>query len=131
MDGQMKDTKMLHIKLYIEGLAGGQTDWAAVNMVGYDEAFFMVQLSQLCVTTGKTIALTIYIFLANCYLCFLIWSRFVIAFLPRSKHLVISWLQSLSTVILEPKKIKSVTVSNFSPFIYHKVMGLDAMILVF
>ena len=65
MDGQMKDTKMLHIKLYIEGLAGGQTDWAAVNMVGYDEAFFMVQLSQLCVTTGKTIALTRQIFLEN------------------------------------------------------------------
>ena len=58
-------------------------------------------------------------------------SRFVIAFLPRSKHLIISWLQSPSAVILEPKKIKSVTVSNFSPSIYHLVMGLDAMIFVF
>ena len=55
-------------------------------------------------------------------------SRFVIAFLPRSKHLLISWLQSLSTVILEPKKIKSVTVS---PSICHELMGMDAMILVF
>jgi len=57
-------------------------------------------------------------------------SRFVIAFLPRSKHLLISWLQSPSAVILEPKKIKSVTVSNFSPSICHLVMGLDAMIFV-
>ena len=53
--------------------------------------------------------------------------RFVIAFTPRSKHLLISWLQSLSTVILEPRKIKSVTVSNFPPSICHAVMGLDAM----
>ena len=58
-------------------------------------------------------------------------SRFVIAFLPRSKHLLISWLQSPSAVILEPKKIKSVTVSTVSLSICHEVMGLDAMILVF
>ena len=58
-------------------------------------------------------------------------SRFVIPFLPREKHLLISWLQSPSTVILEPKKIKSVTVSIFSPFICHEVIVLDAMILVF
>ena len=58
-------------------------------------------------------------------------SRFVIAFLPRSKHLLISWLQSLSTLILEPQKIKSVTVSLFPQSICHEVMGLDAMILVF
>ena len=57
-------------------------------------------------------------------------SRFVIAFLPRSKHLLISWLQSPSTVILEPKKIKSVTVSIVSPSICYEVMGLDAMIFV-
>ena len=57
-------------------------------------------------------------------------SRLVIAFLPRSKHPLISWLQSLSTVILEPKKIKSVTASTFSLSICHEVMGLDAMILV-
>ena len=58
-------------------------------------------------------------------------SRFVIAFLPRNKLLLISWLQSLSAVILEPKKIKSGIVSPFSPFICHEVMGPDAMILVF
>ena len=58
-------------------------------------------------------------------------SRLVIVFLPRRKHLLISWLLSLSTVILESKQIKSVTVSIFSPSIYHEVMGLDAMILVF
>ena len=58
-------------------------------------------------------------------------SSFVIPFLPRSKHLLVSWLQSPSTVILEPKKIKSVTVSIFFPFICHEVMGLDAMILGF
>ena len=58
-------------------------------------------------------------------------SRFVIAFLPRSRHLLISWLQSPSAVILEPKEIKSVTVSSVFPSIYHKVMGPEAMILVF
>ena len=58
-------------------------------------------------------------------------SRFVIAFLPKSKHLLISWLQSPSAVILEPKKRKSVTASTFSPSICHEVMGLDAKILVF
>ena len=58
-------------------------------------------------------------------------SRLVIAFLPRSKHLLISWLQSLSAAILEPPKIKSVTVSIFSPSICHEVMGPDATILVF
>ena len=64
-------------------------------------------------------------------LLFNILSRFVIAFLPRSKCILISWLQSSSAVILEPSKIKSVTVSIVSPSIYHEVMGLDAMILVF
>ena len=65
-------------------------------------------------------------------LCFVnILSRFVIGFLPRSKHLLISWLQSLSKVILEPKKLKSVTLSIVSPSIYHEVMGPDAKILVF
>ena len=58
-------------------------------------------------------------------------SRFVIAFLPRSKGLLISWLQSPSAVILQPKKIKSVTIFIVSPYIYHEVMGLDAMTLVF
>ena len=83
-------------------------------------------------TTGKTVALTRWTFVGKVMsLIFNMLSRFVIAFLPRSKHLLISWLQSPSAVILEPKKIKSVTVSTVSPSICHKVMGLDAMILVF
>jgi len=74
----------------------------------WHSAFLMVQLSHPCMTTGK-----------------------IIAFLPRSKCLLISWLQSPSAVILEPKKIKSLTVSFVSPYIYHELMGLDAMILAF
>ena len=95
-------------------------------------AFFMVQLSHPYMTTGKTIALTRWIFVSKVMsLLFNTVSRFVIAFLPRSKSLLISWLKSPSAVILEPKKIKSVTVSIVSPSICHEVMGLDAMILVF
>ena len=94
-------------------------------------AFFMVQLSHPCMTTGKTIALTIGAFVGKVTsLLFNMLSRFVIAFLPRSKHLLIYWL-SPSKVILEPKKIKSVTVSVVSPSICHEVMGPDAMIFVF
>ena len=89
-----------------------------------DSSFFMFQLSYLCMTTGKTNSKVM-------SLLFNTLSRFVISFLPRSKHLLILWLQSLSTVILEPKKIKSVTVSTFPPFISHEVMGLDAMIFIF
>ena len=77
-------------------------------------AFFMVELLHPCMTTGKTIALTIRIFVGNVMtLLFNTLSRLVIIFLPRSKHLLISWLQSPSTVILEPKKIKSATASTF------------------
>ena len=83
-------------------------------------------------TTGKTIALTIRTFVGKVVsLLFNILSRFVIAFLPRSKCLLIPWLQSPSVVILESKKIKSDTVSTVSPSISHDVMGPDAMILVF
>ena len=83
-------------------------------------------------TTGKAIALTIWTFVEKVMsLHFNMLSRFVIAFLPRSKHLLISWLPSQSAVILEPKKIKSVTVCIVSPSICHQVMVLDAMILVF
>ena len=83
-------------------------------------------------TTGKTIALTIGTFVGKVTsLLFNILFRFVIAFLLRSKDLLISWLQSSSAVTLEPKKIKSVTVSIVSPYICHEVMGLDAIILVF
>ena len=83
-------------------------------------------------TAGKTIALTRWIFVGKVMsLLFNMLSRFVIAFLLRSKCLLISWLQSPSAVILEPKKRKSVTVSIVSPCICHEVMGPDAMILVF
>ena len=82
-------------------------------------------------TTGKTITLTYGPLSTKQCLCFFITlSRFVIAFLSRSKRPLISWLQSLATVILEPRKIKSVTVSAFSPSICHEVMGLGAKILV-
>ena len=83
-------------------------------------------------TTGKIIVLTIHIFVSKVMsLLFNMPSTFVIAFLPRSKDLLISRLHSPSTVILEPNKIKSVAVSIVSPYICHKVMGPDVMILVF
>ena len=87
-------------------------------------AFFMVQLSHSYMTTGKTKALTRRTFVGKAmFLLFNMLSRFVIAFLPRSKHLLISWLQSPSAVILEPPKIKSLTVSTVSRSIFHEVMG--------
>ena len=83
-------------------------------------------------TAGKTIALTRWTFFGKVMsLLFNKLSRLVITFLPRSKRLLISWLQSPSSVLLEPKKIKSVTVSTVYPSIRHEVMGPDAMILVF
>ena len=83
-------------------------------------------------TTGKIKALTKWTFVGKVMsLLFHTLSRFVIDFLPKNKHLLISWLQSPSAVILEPKKIKFVTVSIVPPSICHEVMGLDAMILVF
>ena len=92
----------------------------------------MVQLAYLYMTTGKTISLTIWTIAGKVMsLLFNTLSRFVIAFLPRSKCLLISWLQPPSAVILEPRKIKFVTVSTLCPSIYHEVMGLDTMILVF
>ena len=93
-------------------------------------AFFIVQLSHPYMITGKTIALTRQTFVGK-VVSLLMLSSFVIVFLPRSKCLLISWLQSPSALILEPKKIKSVTVSIVSPSICHEVMGPDAMILVF
>ena len=95
-------------------------------------AFFMVQLSHPYMTTGKTIPLTRQTFVGKVMsLLFNMLSRLVTAFLPRSKRLLISWLQSPSTVILEPKKIKSLTVSIVSPSICHEVMGPDAIIFIF
>ena len=96
------------------------------------QLFFMVQLSHPYMSTGKNIALTIWTFVSKITsLVFNMLSRLVIAFLPRSKRLLISWLQSPSAEILESKKIKSVTVSIASPSICHEVMGPDAMIFVF
>ena len=98
----------------------------------WHSAFFIVQLSHPYMTTGKTIALTRWTFVGKVMsLLFNMLSRLVITFLPRSKHHLISWLQSPSSVILEPKKIKSVTVPIVSPSICHEVIGSDAMILVF
>ena len=100
-------------------------NWTELN-------FFMVQPSHPYMTTGKNIALTIRTFDGKVIsLLFNMLSRFVIAFLPRSKHLLISWLQSPSAVILEPKKIKSVTISIVSPSICHEVIVSDAMIFSF
>ena len=95
-------------------------------------AFFTVQLSHPYMTTGKTIALTIRTFVGKVMsLLFNMLSRLVITFLPRSKCLFISWLQSPSAVILEPRKIKSAMVSTVSPSICQEVVGPDALILVF
>ena len=93
-------------------------------------AFFTVQLSYPYMTTGKTIILTRWTFVGKVMsLLFNMLSRWVIAFLPRSKRLLISWLQSPSAVILEPQKIKSVTVSTVSPSICHEAMGTDGFTL--
>ena len=95
-------------------------------------AFFIVQLSHPYMTTGKTIALTRQVFVDKVMsLLFNMLSELVITFLPRSKCLLISWLQSPSVVILEPRKIKSANVSTVFSFICHEVMGSDAMIFVF
>ena len=95
----------------------------------WHSAFFRVQLSHPYMTTWKTIALTRWTFFGKViFPLFNILSRLVITFLPRSKHLLISWLQSPSAVILEPRKIKSATVSTVSPSIWHEVMGSDAIL---
>ena len=98
----------------------------------WHSAFLMVLLSHPYMTIGKTIALTRWTFVGKVTsLLFNTVSRFVITLPPRNKHLFISWLQSPSAVILEPKKIKSVTVSIVSPYICREVMGPDAMIFIF
>ena len=94
-------------------------------------AFFIVQISHPYMTTGKTIALTRQTFVNKVMsVLFNMLSRLLITFLPRSKCLLISWLQSPSAVILEPRRIKSATASTVSPSICHEMMGPDAMILV-
>ena len=129
------------------GLISFRIDWLDLSVQGtlksllqyhsskatilWQSAFFIVQLSYPYTTTGKTIALTIWTFVGKVMsLIFNMLSRLVIAFLPRSKHLLISWLPSKSAVILEAKKTKFTTVSVVLSTIYHEVMGLDAMILV-
>ena len=98
----------------------------------WHSAVFIAQLSHPYMTTGKTIALTRWIFVGRVmFLLFNMLSGLIISFLPWSKHLLISWLQSPSAVILEPPKIRSATVSTVSPSISHEVMGPDAMVLVF
>ena len=95
-------------------------------------AFFIVQLSHPYMTIGKTVVMTRWTFVGKVMsLLFNMLSRLVIAFLPRNKRLLISWLQSPSAVIFEPPKIKSVTVSIVSPSVCHEVMEPDTMILVF
>ena len=95
-------------------------------------AFFIVQLSHAYMTTGKTTALTRQIFVGKVMSpLFNMLSRLVITFLSKSKHLLISWLQSPSAVNLEPPILKSATVSTVYPSICHEVMGLAAMIFVF
>ena len=95
-------------------------------------AFFIVQLSHPYMTTRKTIALIRWTFVGKVmFLLFNILSGLVIALLPRGKPLLISWLQSPSAEILEPPQIKSLTVSIVSPSIWHEVMGMNSMILVF
>ena len=114
------------ISLQSKGLLQHHSSKASILL---HSAFFIVQLSHPYMTTGKTIALTRRTFVDKVMsLLFNILSRLVITFLPRSKRLLISWLQSPCAVILEPRKIKSATVS---PSICHEVMGPDAMILVF
>ena len=118
--------------LYVQGTLKSllQHHSSKASLLQYS-AFFMVQLSHPYMTSGKTIALTRWTFVGKVTsLLFNMLSRLVITFLPRSKCLLISWLQLLSAVILEPKKIKPVSASTFSPSICHEVMGPDAMILV-
>ena len=123
------------------GLVSFRIDWFDLVVQGplnsptvrkhqfFSSAFFVVQLLHPYMTTGKTIALIIWIFVSKVMSLLLnMLSRFVIAFLPRSKCLLICWLQSPSAVILEPKKVKSVTASTFLPSICHEMMGLDAII---
>ena len=117
----------------------GLTGWISLQSKGLISkasilqcpAFFIVQLSHSYMSTGKTIALTRWTYVGKVIsLLFNMLSRLIIAFLPRSNCLLISWLQSPSAVILEAPKIKSLSVSTVSPSICHEMMELDAMILV-
>ena len=118
--------------LLSKGLSGVFSSTTVQKHLLWHSACFMVQLSHPYMTTGKIKALTRWTFVGKVMsLLFNMLSRLVTAFLPRSKCLLISWLKSQSAKILEPKKIKSVTVSIVFPSICHKVMGLGAMIFIF
>ena len=121
------------ISLQSKGLSKSHLQhYSSKASILWRSAFFTVQLLHPYMTSGKTIALTRQTFVGKVMsLLFNMLSRLVITFLPRSKRLLNSWLQSPSVVILEPPKIKSDTVSTISPSICHEVMGPDAMILVF
>ena len=120
------------ISMQSKGLSRVFTIVQKHQFLGAQPSLCEVHLSHPYMTTGKTIALTMWTFVDKVIsLPFHMWSRYVIAFLPRSKHLLIPWLQSPSAMILEAKKIKFVTASIVSPPICHEVMGTDAMILVF
>ena len=118
--------------LAVQGtLKGLPQHYSSEASILWHSAFFTIQISQLYMTTEKTIALSIWTFVSKVMsLPFITLSRFGIALLPGSNHLI-SWLQSPSTVILEPKKRKSVTAFTFSPSTCYEVMGPNAMILVF
>ena len=118
--------------LAVQGILKSLLQHISKASILWCSAFFIVQLSHPYISAGKTIVLTRQTFVGKVMsLLFNILSRLVIIFLPKSKRLLISWLQSPSAVILEPPKIKSATVTTVSPFICHEVMGPDAMILVF
>ena len=120
------------ISLQSKGLSRVFSNTTVQKHQFFGAQFSWVQLSHPYMITGKTIAVTRLTFVSKVMsLLFNMLSRLVIAFLLRSKHLLISWLQSPTAVILEPKKIKSITVSIVSPSICHEVLGLDAKILVF
>ena len=120
------------ISFQSKGLSSLLQHHSSKASIPWHSAFFIVQLAHPSMTTGKTIALTRWTFVDKVMsLRFNMLSRLIITFLPRSKCLLISWLQSPSAVILEPPKIKSYTVSTVSPSICHEVMASDAMILVF
>ena len=120
------------ISFQSKGLSSLLQHYSSKASILRHSAFFIVQLSLPHTTTGKTIALTRWTFVGKVMsLLFNMLSRLVTTFLPRSKHLLISWLQSPSAVILEPRKRKSATVSTVSPSISHEVVEPDDMILVF
>ena len=120
------------ISLFSKGLSNLLQHHSSKAPILQCSAFFIDKLSHPYMTTGKTITFMRWTFVGKVMsLLFNMLSRLVITFLPRSKHILISWLQSPFVVILEPPKMKSVTVSTYSPSIWHEVMGLDAMILVF